>query len=340
MDKLDSLGIGKALELFPEQIKRTFKQALLEINVIKLAFNSVIVCGMGGSSNAGKILQSLVETDNSIPMHVYNDYDLPSWVNKNTLVVLNSYSGNTEETLSAYPVALKNNCQIVGITTGGKVAELIKEEKIKGAIISAGDTNPSGYPKSGLGLSLGALMGVLVKVGFINFSESDIDDALNELKKIRSEWNVEEIAQKLKGKTPIYFSGRSLVGALNAARNATCEIGRVFTQFYDFPEVNHVLIEALSLPKEVKNNRYLFFESKFDNERIKLRYKITKELLKKQELKYLTYSLKGSTKFVQCLELAHFGAWIGYYLSILRKDDPGPEPWIIELKNRLSQPTH
>lgn len=333
-NKLDSMGIEESLNLFPDQIKRTYQESL-NSNIEKLDFNSVIVSGMGGSSNAGKIVQSWQEETNKIPLTVYNGYGLPNWVNENTLVILNSYSGNTEETLSAYEIGLENNCKVIGVTTGGKVGELIRSDKIKGAVVSAGETNPSSYPKSGLGLSLGALLGALQKVGYLNNADAEINSALLELEEIRADWNVLDTAKWLSGKLPVYFGSKIFLGPLNAGRNATCEIGRTYTQFYDFPEVNHVLIEALKVPDAVSNNRYLFFESNFDNERIKLRYKITKELFDEMDLSYKSYTLTAKSFLGQSLELAHYCAWLGFHLSILRQDDPGPEPWILKLKSAI-----
>lgn len=333
-NKLDSMGIEKSLNLFSAQITRTYEQALAS-NIEKLEFNKVVVSGMGGSSNAGKIVQSWQEETNKIPLTIYNGYGLPGWVDENTLVVLNSYSGNTEETFSAYEIALKKNCKVIGIATGGKVGELIKLDKIKGAIISAGETNPSGYPKSGLGVSLGALIGALEKVGYIQGSEPEMSKSLDELVKIRANWNVLDTAKWLSGKLPVYFGSKNFLGALNAGRNATCEIGRTYTQFYDFPEVNHVLIEALNVPDAVVNNKYIFFESNFDNERIKLRYKITKELFSEMGLHSTSYILRSTSFLGQLLELTHYCAWLGFHLAILRQDDPGPEPWILKLKSQL-----
>jgi len=339
-DKLDSLRIGKALELFPEQIKTTFAQAT-QSNIEKIDFDSVVISGMGGSSNAGKIIESLISDSFNKPFVVFNDYGLPSWVNANTLVVLNSYSGNTEETLSAYEAAKKVGAKVIGVTTGGKLAELITSGEIKGAIVNAGDTNPSGYPKSGLGLSFGALFGSLIKSGVLNYSEDDLLTTLSELEEIRKLWNVKDVAKQFEKKIPVLFSSKSLLGPLNAGRNAICEIGRTFTLFFDFPEVNHVLIEATLKPDFVKEKvKYLFFESEFDHPRIKLRYKITKEIFDKQGLSYQSYTLCGKTKLTQVLEIPHYCAWLGYYLSMFEGVDPGPEPWIIELKNLLSQPVH
>lgn len=336
---LDSLGIGSALELFPDQIKTTYEQAIAS-NIEPLKFNKVVISGMGGSSNAGKIIQSLLEREKAVPITIYNDYGLPEWVDADTLVVLNSYSGNTEETLSAYDSALTAGAQMIGVTTAGIVAKMITDGKVKGAIVTAGDTNPSGYPKSGLGLSFGALFGALTKVGLVKTSKDELYKILEDVVQIRSGWNVKDIANSVNGLFPVFFASRSFLGPMNAARNACCEIGRVYTQFYDFPEVNHVLIEALVLPNAVKENRYIFFESSFDNDRIKLRYEITKKLMREMGVKYLSYELKGPSYLAQALELAHFGSALGYNLSLLRSDDPGPEPWILKLKDSLSQPLH
>jgi glucose/mannose-6-phosphate isomerase len=337
---LDTLGIEKALTLFPDQIKTTYEQAVSS-NISLLGFETVVISGMGGSSNAGKIISSILDYEKSAKLVViYNGYGLPAWVNDKTLVVLNSYSGNTEETLSAYEICKEKNCKVIGVTTGGKVGEMITSGQIQGAIVAAGETNPSGYPKSGLGLSFGALFGALTKVGLIKTSREDLYKALDEVVAIRSSWNVLSIAKDINGLFPVFFASNMFLGPMNAARNACCEIGRTYTQFYDFPEVNHVLIEALVLPNAVRENRYIFFESSLDNDRIKIRYKVTKQLMDEMKAQYISYELKGSNYLTQALELAHFGAWLGFYFSMERGEDPGPEPWIIKLKEALAQPVH
>ncbi len=337
---LDSLGIEKALELFPDQITECWKQAY-SADIPELKPSAVIVSGMGGSSNAAKILQGLFESDLKIPFEVYNDYGLPAWVNEDTLVVANSYSGNTEETLSAIEAANKAGAKILGIATGGKIAEMIASKAIMGVLINPGVTNPTGFPKSGLGVSLGGLAGALSKAGVIPLKDTDINASMVEIKDIRAKWDAKETAEWLSGALPVLFGGRPLIGALNAGRNAMCEISRNFTQFYDFPEVNHVLVEAMSKPEAAqKNCKYLFFESGLNNERVLTRYKVTAQIMTEQGLIYRTYKLRGVSALTQALELAHYCAWVGFYLSILQSTDPGPEPWIIKLKESLAQPVH
>jgi len=324
--KLDPTGVEKALQMFPQQIQNAFSQAQNSSFQI-LNFDTILVSGMGGSSNAGKIIQGLLEDNYDKSFVVYNDYGLPKWVNKNTLVIVNSYSGNTEESLSAYTKAKEIGCQVIGISTGGKINDVVIDPK---------DTNPTAFPKTGLGISLGGLMGVLSKIGVLKNVETELNSALTELLEIRKNWNAKEMAQKLHGFMPVLLGGRPLLGALNAGRNAMCEISRNFTEFYDFPEVNHVLIEATQNPTPgVEYKKYLFFESNFNHERVKLRYEITKKIFAEQNLSTMNYVLNTSSVLAQSLELAHYCAWVGFYLSILDDTDPGPEPWILKLKSAI-----
>lgn len=339
LKKIDSMGVMDALTLFPDQIKTTWEQALAS-SIPQIFCKSVVVTGMGGSSNAAKMIQGLIEADLKIPFEVHNDYLLPAWVNSDTLVVANSYSGNTEETLSGIESAKKAGAKILGVATGGKIGEMIKSGEIEGCVITPGETNPPNFPKSGLGVSLGGLLGALVKAGVLNISGEELEASLKELNDIRDSWDAPEMTKWLHGSLPVLFAGRPFIGSLNAGRNAMCEISRNFTQFYDFPEVNHVLIEATQAPEATKNIRYLFFESDFNSDRVKLRFSVTKKVFDEQGLSYQTYALRGKTKLTQALELPHYCAWVGFYLSMLDGVDPGPEPWILKLKAELSQPLH
>lgn len=337
--KIDGNGVYNALMLFPDQIRETWKQAF-EADIPIISPEAVVVSGMGGSSNAAKIIQGLFEDRLKIPFIVHNDYGLPAWVNEKTLVIGNSYSGNTEETLSGLEIAQKIGAKIFGIATGGKIADMVHSGQISGSVISPGKTNPPDFPKSGLGVSLGGLMGVLAKAGILPVSEEELLSSLENLVEIRNNWDAKQMSAWLFGHMPVLFGGRPFLGSLNAGRNAMCEISRNFTQFYDFPEVNHVLIEATQKPEGVSNLRYVFFESVFNSERVKTRFAMTKKIFDEQGLTYSTYSLKGKTYLTQALELSHYCAWLGFYISMLGDVDPGPEPWILKLKSALSQPLH
>lgn len=337
---LDTLGVKDALDRFTDQVSSCYEQSL-KSNIEKVDCDNVLISGMGGSSNAAKLIQGMYEAEVNIPIFPYNDYGIPKWVTNRTLVISNSYSGNTEENLSTIEASQKVGATIIGVATGGKIAKMITDGIIRGAIVSPADTNPTGFPKTGLGVSLGALLGALVKAEVLPDIGTELKPALSEIQEVRKNWKAKEMAMFLHGGSPVLFCGRPFLGALNAGRNAMCEISRNFTQFYDFPEVNHVLIEAVQKPEVVKNNfKYLFFESQFLHDRVKLRYEITKDIFTRQGLTINTYKLSTSSKLSQALELAYFCASVAYEISMLDNTDPGPEPWIIELKTKLSHPVH
>lgn len=335
----DSLGIEKSLNLFPEQLKEAWKQAT-SAELPKITSEKIIISGMGGSSLAGRIISSINENGGSTEIVVFNDYGLPGYVDSSWTLIANSYSGNTEETLSAIDVAKTRGIKTYGVSTGGKIGEMIKEGEIYGAILTP-TTNPSNYPKSALGISLGGLLGLMSKAGVINLSDEEFQKSIEELVQIRKNWDVKLMAQKMNQKIPALIAARPLLGSLHAGRNVINEVGRTFATFFDLPELDHHLVEATMFPKNLfKDIYYLFFVSDLYSERIKTRIKITKDLFMEQELNFGEIKLAGSSPLTQALEIPHYCAWLAFYFSELNGEDPGPEPWILRLKGELSQPVH
>lgn len=347
-EKIDSMGVEKALSSFVVQLKNTWNQ-VQKNNFPTFKPNAIIFSGMGGSGLAGRITTSLYEGKVAYPLNVYPDYGLPAWVNKDSLVVANSYSGNTEETLSAIESAKKVNAKILAITTGGKMAEMIEKGEINGVIIKP-TFNPPRVPKTGHGISFAALLSALSKTKIIPLTSGEFSKSVNDLTNLRSSWlpqidtaknHAKQMAQKLADKIPLLFSARPLLGSIHAATNVLNEIGRTFSVYFDFPEFNHHLVEAFVYPKDIKNKVVcVFVHSDIFYERIKLRYEVAEKLFHEQKLQVKHLYLRGSDSLTQAFEQHHFFAWVSYYLSILRKQDPGPEPWIIKLKELLKQPIH
>ncbi len=335
----DSLGIEKALTLFPDQLKEAWSQATLN-DLPKITSQKIIISGMGGSSLAGRIISSINEAGGNTEIVVFNDYGLPGYVDSSWTLIANSYSGNTEETLSAIDVAKSRGVKIYAVSTGGKIGEMIKSGEIYGVILTP-TTNPSNFPKSALGISLGGLLGLMSKSGVIDLSNEEFQKSIEELVQIRKNWDVRSVAQKMNKKIPVLIAARPLLGSLHAGRNVINEIGRTFSSFFDLPELDHHLVEATMFPKNLfKDIYYLFFVSDLYPERIKTRIKITKDLFMEQELNFGEIKLASSNSLTQALEIPHYCAWLAFYISELNGEDPGPEPWILKLKSELSQPVH
>ena len=124
-NKLDSSDMNSAITNFPNQIQTAF--SLMddwEANNSYKDINNILIIGMGGSAIGGDLLKVIVQNECEIPILVNRSYSIPKWVNKKTLVIASSYSGNTEETLSAFRTALSSGAKIISITTGGKLEKL------------------------------------------------------------------------------------------------------------------------------------------------------------------------------------------------------------------------
>ena len=124
---IDKANMLDGLARFPEQIKEALTIAETVQRSKFLKIDNVVVAGMGGSAISGDIMLSLFRDKLDVPLIVNREYDLPKWVNKDTLVICISYSGNTDETLSSFKIASQKKCKILCISTGGKLQDLAEK---------------------------------------------------------------------------------------------------------------------------------------------------------------------------------------------------------------------
>jgi glucose/mannose-6-phosphate isomerase len=341
---------GKVLESvkrLPDQVEQAWAE-IKELDIPKAcaAVNNVVVCGMGGSALGGRIVDSLVVDRVRTPIEIVSNYDVPNYVGPKSLVLVTSYSGNTEETISAAHKALIKKAEIFGITTGGKLAEFLRKEKIP-AYIYEPKENPSNQPRLGLGYSVAATMAILAKCGFITFAEEDIKSALVSLRKFSEEFDshvpenknlAKRMAVKLKGKIPILVASEHLVGALHAFKNLLNEGAKTFSASFDIPELNHHLMEGLRNPATAKEHLFfLFFESKLYSSGIRKRYPITQEVVEKNEIDYSVYQLRSSKKIEQIFEVLSFASFVHFYLAFVYGVDPLKIPWVDYFKEKLAK---
>src|SRR5438309_9715257 len=149
---------------------------------------NITVAGMGGSAIGGDLAAALLADELKVPVTVHRDYGLPAYVGRDSLVVTSSYSGNTEETLSSFEEARKRGAKVLVLTTGGKLAELGRASSYPVVTFSY-----KARPRATLGYSLGLVLGVLNKLGFVRDLSDDIEAALSALAKL--EQRVHEAAR-------------------------------------------------------------------------------------------------------------------------------------------------
>jgi glucose/mannose-6-phosphate isomerase len=330
----------------PNQLEQAWAEVgTLEIPQAYKNSQNIVLVGMGGSALGGRIVDSLIVDRLNTPMEVFTEYHLPNYVNSNTLLITSSYSGNTEETLSATKEAMAKKAKIFGITTGGKLAELLKVKKLPSYIFEP-KQNPSGQPRMGLGYSISAILALLKKCGFISFGDEEFSSLAWQLKQKLLSFDPETpekenlakaTASRLKGKIPILVASEHLVGIAHAFKNQLNETAKTFAVSFDLPELNHHLMEGLRNPAQAKNYlHFLLLESRLYDPQIKKRYEVTKEVINKNDIESSKFVLMSDKKSDQIFEVLAFSSFVSLYLAQVYDIDPVKIPWVDYFKKRLS----
>lgn len=298
---------------------------------------NIVVCGMGGSAYGGHVIPALFKDQLSVPLLVNSDYHLPAFAKPNTLVLMSSYSGSTEEVISCLNEAREKSAKISGITGGGKLADAFKERGLP-ALIFKPKFNPSGQPRLGTGYVVLGTIALLNKLRVITVSDEQVNQAISEL-----EENTEDIKQqgkaladKINGFIPVVISAEFLLGNAHILRNQFNETSKSFSAFSPLPELNHHLMEGLKNPAD-KKLFVLFISSDLYSDKLKKRVELTKEVIGKNNVVFDEYIPKGSTKLSQMLNVLSFGGFLSFYLAMEYGQDPSLIPWVDYFKEQLEK---
>lgn len=334
--KLDPKNVYESTEMLAsqcEQIWNDFKS--LQFSEELKTTKNIIICGMGGSAYGGHVVISLFKKELKIPVYVNNDYNLPAFADKDSLIILTSYSGSTEETLSCLEESIQKNCKIIGLTSGGKLSEALKNKNV---FVFESKFNPSNQPRLGTGYIVLGTVAILNRLGFLNIQENDIKNAIDNLKnnKEKIKEKAKEISKELQDFIPVIFAAEFLEGNSHIIRNQFNETAKSFSSFHVLPELNHHLMEGLQNPKNGKL-KILFINSNLYSDKIRKRITLTKEVVSKNGVPYLEFEAIGETKISQALNILSFGGYLTLYLSLLYGLDPSLIPWVDYFKANLSK---
>ena len=298
----------------------------------KQHIQNIVVTGLGGSGIGGTILSEIIQDECSVPIIINKDYFIPSFVNQHSLVIISSYSGNTEETISAMKEAITKKAQIVCITSGGEVASIAKEKGFDCIVIPGG--NP---PRSCIGYSLVQLLKIVQFNGFVKTDllkqvESSIKLLDQELPSIKKE--AISIAQLLNGKLPVIYSLGSCEGVAVRFRQQINENSKMLCWHHTFPEMNHN--ELVGWTEKNDALAVVTFKTSFDYERTIKRYELCKPLFTKYSSSVTDIVAKGTSKLEQFFYLINIGDWISCYIADLKNIDAVEVNVITKLKNDLA----
>jgi len=295
-------------------------------------FSNVVVTGLGGSGIGGSIVQNYVFDKLKVPFIVNKDYFLPSFVSKSSLVIVCSYSGNTEETLAALQQASKAKATIICITSGGKVAEFAAAKKLDCILVPAGMP-----PRSCLGYSLVQILYTLGHFGMISNSfEKDIKSVIKQL--TASEQDIQKkamaVAKKMNGKLPIIYAAASIEGVAIRFRQQLNENSKLLGWHGAIPEMNHN--ELVGWRDDASDKVVILLRNSNDYERVQTRMEINKKIIKKHSATIIEIYSEGKSYWEQVFYIIHLTDWVSVYLADLRELDATEVKVIDFLKSSLS----
>lgn len=303
----------------------------------------VVMGGLGGSAIGGDVVRVLVDREAKVPVTVVRDYLLPAYVDEGTLVFLTSYSGNTEETLSAYDDAGRKGATRYVLTTGGKLAELARRDGVPWIRVPAGLP-----PRSAIGyLSLPVLL-VLSRSGIISFDEKAGTGLVMTLRRMRDELGPETpseknrakvLALRLYGRIPvIYGSVRTTEVAAMRWKGQFNENAKALAYYNIFPEMNHNEIVGFEAPRDLlRSLAVIFLRDSADHPRVQARIEITKGMIAERVAEIQECWGEGADRLSRLFSLIYLGDFTSVYLAILYGINPKPVAVIDYLKGELQK---
>ena len=353
IDDLKAIALKDTAKVYQTitQLKYQFESAWEDVSLISLPNNvrgieNVCIAGMGGSALAGRIIQSLSPAYMTVPVVVVSNYRLPNFVSQKTLVIISSYSGTTEESVSCLLDAYKRHAQIVTISNGGQVEDLSRKHSLNHYSLNS-RFNPSNLPRLAMFTSLGAHLSLLNRFTLLNDPQFSLSKAINIIGKVINHSQAEIptndnpskiLSHALVNKSIILIGANHLSGSLHAAKNLFNETSKSFSVSFELPELNHHLLEGLEYPKEQKHiSHVLLLNSHLYPDIIQKRLNLTKDVL--NQIGYTTTVIKPESETIleQVLETASFFHFVSYYLAIINEVDPGAIPWVNYFKDHLHQ---
>jgi glucose/mannose-6-phosphate isomerase len=300
---------------------------------------SIVVTGMGGSALAALLAKVWLKNDITIPFEVIRGYDLPSYVNHSTLVIASSYSGNTEETVSALGQATEKDAQLGVIASGGKLIEIADGAGI------AHVTLPGGLqPRMAVIYNLRALLALLESFGIVHDKLAEIAELSQWLGEQTAAWapNVptdqnyaKQLAKEAVGKTPVFYGGALTAPIAYKWKISFNENAKNIAFWNEYPEFNHN--EFLGWTSHPVEKPFAVFDliSSFEHGQILKRFEISDRLLSGMRPKAIVINLVGDSLIAQMLWASILADYVSIYVAVLNGVDPTPVELIEKFKKEL-----
>jgi glucose/mannose-6-phosphate isomerase len=343
ISRIDRSNMFSLLRDFPAQAREALTIGTnADIRLRTTGIRNIVVCGLGGSAIGGDLLRSYLATDLRIPFSVNRMYTLPKYVGRDTLVIISSYSGNTEETNAAHREALKRKAKVLCISSNGTT------EKLATRAHSPFIKIPGGLPpRAALAYSFFPLLLALTRLGFIKSRRKEIQETLTLLDAKASLYTSSDhtanpaylLAERLKHRIIVCYSSTERFDTVNTRwRGQIAENGKALAFGHVLPEMNHnELVGWKVLQREMREMQVIFLRDKGDHPRVQMRMGITGEVLARYTDRVTEVWSEGEGLLARLFSLIYLGDWVSYYLAILHGEDPTPVAVIDYLKTSLAR---
>ena len=294
---------------------------------------NILICGLGGSGIGGTIVSDIISSKVNIPIAATKDYSIPNFVNEHTLVIANSYSGNTEETLYALEKCQARGAEIAVITSGGKLKTIAEENKYNKIIIPGNQP-----PRAMFGYAFTELFFMLNHYGIIDDSfKSDFDKAINliDTEKADIQKQAMNLAKKMYKQTPVIYVAKGFEGVAVRFRQQLNENSKMLGWHNVVPEMNHN--ELLGWRTNVDGLAVVYFRNKCDYDRNQIRMDINKKVISKFTSNITEIWSKGDSLIENSLYHISVGDWTSWYLSEMNNVDAIEIDVIDFLKGELAK---
>jgi glucose/mannose-6-phosphate isomerase len=330
-DKQDALGI---IASQPGQLRQHYDLVPGDWDGI----DRVVLAGMGGSALAAEFFRSWLSDRLVQPLEIVRDYRLPAYVTRDTLLVVSSYSGNTEESLAALAEAKKRGIRVVIMTAGGQLAEAAKAEGYPLLL------TPSGYqPRLAVLYGVRALSQLFTALGLLDDVTPELEAAADWAESHTQNWlassptatnQAKQIAEKLVGFPVVVYGGPTLGLPAMKWKIDFNENSKNVAFYYQLPEFDHNEFQGWLFPRE-KHLKVIQLESSLDHPRVQKRFDVSDRLLSGIMPNPIRIQAVGETKLQQMLWTLLLGDFTSAYLAFLNGIDPTPVDLVERFKKEL-----
>lgn len=303
------------------------------------SFKSITISGMGGSALPGNVLRIFVNSTykdsdrKRLAIFQNRFYSLPPEAYEDSLNFICSYSGNTEETISSFEEALKNNLPCIGISNGGRIEEMCKENNVPHIKIPYPYENFQ--PRMATGYFVFSIFQVLINSGIIEFDTKELSETARRLEEATKdiEEKGRELADKLVGKTPIIYSSIYFKMLAHIWKIKINENSKTPAFWNFFPELNHNEMVGFTNPQA--DFYFIMLRDNGDHPQNIKRFDVMADLMKKKGMEVKIIDVEGKNVFEKVFSSLYLGDWTSYYLALNYNQDPTPVDMVEEFKELI-----